>query len=225
MAYKIWRQISSLCDPMAIFGRSAVRGADLPQRNNTMKRKKLSHTQRMREFQARRILLQIAVAALLILVAIAALSRGHCSCGTVSDDTLARLQVADGGRALPNRAVAYSIGASEREDGYHVYRSFTRGGAPDVYAVKFGFAFAVSVDIGCADYFRYPLPGITDRDEFTLYIRMRAFDLGEHDQRTKPEETRVGPWSAESAIRCQRVRFLSWVSWAGQPWLNWSGTA
>lgn len=180
---------------------------------------------RKRTPAARPWLLHYAVLALLILAAVAVLSRGRCNCSTISDDTLARLQVADGGRALPNRAVAYSIGASEREDGYHVYRSFTRGGAPDVYAVKFGFAFAVSVDIGCADYFRYPLPGITDRDEFTLYIRMRAFDHGEHDQRTKPEETRVGPWSAESAIRCQRVRFLSWVSWAGQPWLNWSGTA
>ena len=147
--------------------------------------------------------------ALLILAAVVALSLSRCGCSTIKDDALARLQVVDGGRVRPNQAIAFSLGGSEREDGYHVYRSFTRGGAPDAYSVKFGFAFAVSVDIGCADYFRHPLPGMTDGDEFTLYVRMRSFDLGEDDRARDQAKTLVGPWSDEAAITCQRAHFLA----------------
>ena len=177
----------------------------------------LRRSHRKRTPAARPWLLHYAVLALLILAAVAVLSRGRCNCGAISDDRLARLQVVDGGRVLPNRAVAFSFGVSEREDGYHVYRSFTRGGRPDVYAVKFGFAFAAIVDIGCADYFRYPLPNMTDGDAFTLYIRMRAFDLGEDDKRAKPGKSKVGPWSAEAAIRCQRVKRLNAAGLTGRP--------
>lgn len=165
--------------------------------------------QRKRKLRVPHLPRHLAAVSLLILAVVAATCMEPCNCTVTYDDGLARLQVVDGGEISPNAAIAHSFGETGREDGYAVYRSFTRGGTPGAYSVKFGFASAVSVDVGCADYFRYPLPNLTDRDEFTLYVQMRVFDLGEDDERTRPVVTFVGPWSEEVAITCAREFFDS----------------
>lgn len=161
------------------------------------------------KLRAPRLPRHLATVSLLILAAVIASCKVTCNCTATYDDGLATLRVVNGGEFFPNGSIVYSFGATGREDGYDVYRSFTRGGPPNAYSVKYGFASVVSVDIGCADYFRYPLPGMTDGDEFTLYIRTRAFDLGEDDERTRPDAIYVGPWSDEVAITCAREFFDS----------------
>ena len=158
------------------------------------------------EFKTRRVPRRLAAAMLLILASVIASCQARCNCGSTTDDSLARLQVVNIGH---NRAAAFSFDATGREDGYHVSRSFTRGDAPGAYSVKYGFAFAVTVDVGCAAYFRHPLPGLTDGDAFTLYVQMRVFDLGEDDDRTRPPNTFVGRWSNEVAITCNRVLMVA----------------
>ena len=164
----------------------------------------LGRLERKRKIRAPRLPWRLAVVLPLIIAAVIVTCKPPCNCTDTYDDEIARLQVVDGRGLSPNAAVAHSFDTSNREDGYEVYRSFSRGGNPNAYSVKYGFAPAVSVDVGCAEYFRFPLPGMTDGDEFTLYIRMRAFDLGEDDERTKPGENFVGPWSDEVAITCSR---------------------
>ena len=153
------------------------------------------------------MLRRTAAFALLSIAAVFVSCQERCNCIVTEDDSLARLAVVDGGVLSPNAAIALSLGATGREDGYHVYRSFTRGVTPGAYATKFGFAFSVHVDVGCDAYFRHPLPGMTDGDEFTLFVRMRVFDLSEDDLRTRPGETYVGTWSDEAAITCDRAYF------------------
>lgn len=163
-------------------------------------------SKRKSEFKMSRMLRRLTAAMLLILAIIVASCQERCNCGSTTDDSLARLQVFNIGH---NRVTAFSFDATGREDGYHVSRSFTRGQAPGAYSVKYGFAFAVTVDIGCAAYFRHPLPGLTDGDEFTLYVQMRVFDLGEDDEHTRPANSFVGPWSDEVAVTCARVYLVS----------------
>ena len=164
-----------------------------------------SHSKPKSGQRASAVLRRTAAFLLLIIAIIFVSCQERCNCKVREDDSLARLEVVDGGGLHPNAATALSLGATGREDGYHVYRSFTRSMPPSAYSIKFGFAFSVPVDVGCDDYFRHPLPGMTDGDEFTLYVRMRSFDLSEDDQRTRPSETLAGPWSDEAAITCHRA--------------------
>ena len=170
-----------------------------------MNLKTLSQSKRKAGQKLPGLLRQAAAIALLIIAAVVVSCQARCNCGVTFDESLAKLEVVDGGGLHPNSATALSLGATGREDGYHVTRSFTRAAPPGAYATKFGFAFSVPVDVGCDAYFRHPLPGLTDGDKFTLYVRMRVFDLGEDDQRTRPGETFVGSWSDEIAVTCHRA--------------------
>lgn len=172
-----------------------------------MNLKLMSHSKSKPGHSAPTVLRRSATFALLLIAVVFVSCQERCNCNVTEDNSLARLEVVDGGGLHPNAATALSLGATGREDGYHVYRSFTRFASPGAYSIKFGFAFSMPVDIGCDDYFRHPLPSMTDGDEFTLYVRMRSFDLGEDDQRTRPSETSVGPWSDEAAIVCDRAHF------------------
>jgi hypothetical protein len=60
------------------------------------------------------------------------------------------------------------------------------------------------IDVGCSLYFDQTAPGVTDGDEYSLYVRVRAFEYREESGQPLLGEWHVGPWSEETEVVCRR---------------------